>query len=342
MKRKKSVNPNFKNSKQTNIILGVFALVLISAIFVYASVVELGKGIMAVRNIPEKIDFNGDCVTVTNKHSSYDVFIPKSSLNEWETFKRNKPEYIELTGCVQGTLNCKDISSDSIGLDYTYSDVISNKVSIFKGSTKIMTFSIACSDPVSDGTTNFCRFSQGTCPSGWRSYQSWSTATSNFCEGGCKSCTARGHSWSNSILDTCAYQKQFIWCLSEQTCTAIKTQIGCIPTGSGSSTASGLSSDTTYTFYLRDGDTSTSPLLAQVSCTTDSINPVEQDCWDLLYECGSKCPDCALIEDPIEWDMCWNEATSCHSSCQEDYPCTSDGGCTGCPVEELAAGFCTC
>jgi len=40
--------------------------------------------------------------------------------------------------------------------------------------------------------------------------------------------------------------------------------------GTGTYTSSGLSSGTSYTFYLRDGDTTGSPLLAQVSCSTSS------------------------------------------------------------------------
>lgn len=341
MKREKS-ETSLKKSKNTKIILGIFALIFISAFFVGATVLSGGLGVKAVRNVPERVTFSGDCLNVNNRHSSNDAFIPNKSSTEWNMFKTNKPDYIETTGCSQGTISCRDISSHSMGLDYTYSNIISNKVSIFQGSTKLMTFSTACSDPVSDGGNNFCRFNQATCPAGWASYKSWSTATSTSCEGGCSSCVAEGHSWSDKILNTCSYQLRFIWCLSPSTCTATKTQIGCIPLGVGSYDVEGLSLDTEYTFYLRDGDTSTSPLLAQVSCTTDPINPVEQDCWDLLQTCTNTCPDCALIEDPEEWDICWNEAASCQSDCQDSYPCTSDGGCAGCPLSEWELELCSC
>lgn len=341
MKRGKSES-SLKNSKNVKIVLGIFALVLISAVFVGATVVLDGKGIRAVREAPERVTFLEDCLIVNNRHVSNDVFIPKNSQNEWTLFKMNKPEYLETTGCSQGAISCRDISSDSIGLDYTYSNILSNKVSIFQGSTRIMTFSTECSNPVSDGATNFCRFNQATCPAGWASYKSWSTAISKTCTGGCSSCVAEGHSWSDRPLSTCPYQLRFIWCLSPDICTATKTQIGCIPLGIGSYDVSGLSLGTTYTFYLRDGDTSSSPLLAQVSCTTDSINPVEQDCWDLLQSCTNNCPDCALIEDQAEWEACWEESTSCQSNCQDSYPCTVDGGCIGCPISQWELGLCSC
>jgi hypothetical protein len=86
--------------------------------------------------------------------------------------------------CASGTLKCYSSSTNSITLSYSFSNSISSKVSIFRGSTKLISY----------------------------------TGSS----------------------------------------------------GTGTYTSSGLSSGTSYTFYLRDGDTTGSPLLAQVSCSTSS------------------------------------------------------------------------
>lgn len=82
MKRGKSES-SLKNSKNVKIVLGIFALVLISAVLVYAAIVAGGYKIDA--GATEKIDKYGLCRYVKNNYPLA-IFVPTNSLNEWNTF----------------------------------------------------------------------------------------------------------------------------------------------------------------------------------------------------------------------------------------------------------------
>lgn len=86
MKRGKSKN-SFKNSKQIKTIFGVLALVVVSAVFVYASGLILnGKAFVVSKSASAEVPAYGDCIKVTN-NLAWDLFIPLNTPTEWSSFK---------------------------------------------------------------------------------------------------------------------------------------------------------------------------------------------------------------------------------------------------------------
>lgn len=159
----------------------ILALIFVS---VLASALDTeATGFRVDPNTKKEITVHSECRQITNSATS-SIFIPTKTSTEWLNFKTNYPQgYVTITNCASGTLQCYGSSTSSIALSYSFSNSLSSQVSIFRGNTKLITY----------------------------------TGSS----------------------------------------------------GSGTYTSSGLGSDNTYTFYLRDGTTTSSRLLAQVSCSTE-------------------------------------------------------------------------
>lgn len=96
MNKKKSVKTNLKNSKNTKIVLGIFALILLSAVFVYALAVAGGYKISS--GAQEKIDKYNLCRYVKNNYPLA-IFVPTNSALEWNYFVSRKPLSIVLSTC---------------------------------------------------------------------------------------------------------------------------------------------------------------------------------------------------------------------------------------------------
>jgi len=63
-----------------------------------------------------------------------------------------------------------------------------------------------------DGTKQFCKFIQSSCPSGWSQYNNWSTTTAQSKTGtvqngcpGAKNCATSSHGWGNIARESCSY-----------------------------------------------------------------------------------------------------------------------------------------
>ena len=85
MKRGKS-KTSLKNSKNVKIAIGILALVLISAVFVYAGYTLGGKGFIVPKYSSEEVSAYSDCVKVTN-NLALDLFIPLNTSAEWNFFR---------------------------------------------------------------------------------------------------------------------------------------------------------------------------------------------------------------------------------------------------------------
>lgn len=85
MKRRKS-KTSLKDSKNTKIVLGIFALILISAAFVYAGSTLAGKAFIIIKHTSEDVSAYSDCIKVTN-NLAWDLFIPLNTSLEWNSFK---------------------------------------------------------------------------------------------------------------------------------------------------------------------------------------------------------------------------------------------------------------
>ena len=82
-----------------------------------------------------------------------------------------------------------------------------------------------------DGAT-FCRFDNGSCPSGWNVYDNWRTTTSNTCSAGFCSCSTGGESWSSHSVPSCYYDPAGAADTScapwgSSNCFATVEQVGC-------------------------------------------------------------------------------------------------------------------
>ncbi len=97
MKRGKA-KTSLKSSKNVKIVIGIFALILISAIFVYASAVSGGYRV-AKNYGSEEIDAHGICKVVTNRNPSYDLFVPTNKSAEWVAFRASPSSYAYLEDC---------------------------------------------------------------------------------------------------------------------------------------------------------------------------------------------------------------------------------------------------
>lgn len=99
MKRVKAKN-SFKNSKNTKIVLSIFALIFISTVFVYAlNTRDTGYKIDPTKSMT--IDNWSRCRIVTN-NEILPIFVPTKSASEWYTFTDKKPAnvFVSFCGCV--------------------------------------------------------------------------------------------------------------------------------------------------------------------------------------------------------------------------------------------------
>ena len=92
------------------------------------------------------------------------------------------------------------------------------------------------------GGAKICRLSDDSCPSGWTSYNSWSTTQATSCGGagknclgmGCggqSNCTTGSHAWSDANRESCGYKDEvcrlYGCSINSQTCHASIIEVGC-------------------------------------------------------------------------------------------------------------------
>ncbi len=168
MKRGKS-KTSLKNSKNTKIVLGIFALIFISTVFAYTIINTPASGYRVIKKGgSQEINVHSiTCKNVTNKNLAYDIFVPTNQSEEWSIFLSKKPNYVNVTDCGKPscTRDCTGKICGSDGCEGTCGDCPTGKVCNNFGTACIIgtcepdCFGASCGDD--DGCGGKC---DGSCP----------------------------------------------------------------------------------------------------------------------------------------------------------------------------------
>jgi len=214
----------------------------------------------------DKIDEWSVCRQVTNNRS-LNIFIPTKTSIEWAEFRFNHPNNITLRGC--GNIDVDSTTQNSITLDYSFEGCTTN-VYIFRGGIRIGS-SLGIGDGsgtytdtgllVSTSYTYYLREGSSTLST---ELDSTTDVTATPDASGNISVISKTQNSVNLSYDYANAGSVYIF--------RNNTQIQSVGSGDGSGTYNntGLSAGTSYTYYLRNGSSSTSPELDRVSVTTDS------------------------------------------------------------------------
>ena len=214
----------------------------------------------------DKIDEWSVCRQVTNNRS-LNIFIPTKTSIEWAEFRFNHPNNITLRGC--GNIDVDSTTQNSITLDYSFEGCTTN-VYIFRGGIRIGS-SLGIGDGsgtytdtgllVSTSYTYYLREGSSTLST---ELDSTTDVTATPDASGNISVISKTQNSVNLSYDYTNAGSVYIF--------RNNTQIQSVGSGDGSGTYNntGLSAGTSYTYYLRNGSSSTSPELDRVSVTTDS------------------------------------------------------------------------
>ncbi|HOW37109.1 MAG TPA: hypothetical protein PLK34_02580 [Candidatus Pacearchaeota archaeon] len=117
MKRGKS-KTSLKNSKNTKIVLGIFALIFISTVFAYTIINTPASGYRVIKKGgSQEINVHSiTCKNVTNKNLAYDIFVPTNQSEEWNRFLSRKPSYVSVIDC-DGSICTPDCAGKICGSD---------------------------------------------------------------------------------------------------------------------------------------------------------------------------------------------------------------------------------
>ncbi len=243
----------------------------------------------------------------------YKCSISVISSSDEESCCTSECELIEVPLVVSGVISCSPLDSTRIKLEYSYDlSKTNSEVTLFRGDTKVTllperksmiekidsdkTKFYQYNVPASDSAKYYNSVDVPSCPIGWTNYKSWLTSESIKCPNWisfCAKCDTKDQSWGDHEKSSCTRPKA--GACNAVTCYSKVTQIGCIPSGKGGYINQGLKPSTEYVYYLRDGTSADSPLIAEaVTCKTKETYEEDIEEPELTSQQATRytCEDC--------------------------------------------------
>jgi len=213
-----------------------------------------------------RIDEWNACRQVVNNRS-LNIFIPTKTSFEWAEFRFNHPNNITLRGC--GNIDVDSTTQNSITLDYSFEGCTTN-VYIFRGNTRIGSSlgvgsrSGSYTDTGLTAGTSYTYYLREGSSTLSTELDRTTDTTNNPIPSGNISVASKTQTSVNLRYDYANAGSVNIFRGS--------SRIRSVGTGTGSGTYNntGLSAGTSYTYYLRNGTSSTSPELDRVVVTTNA------------------------------------------------------------------------